>query len=273
MSVTLAFQFLSNPCVLCQYPCFLCQSTCSLRWHPWFLCRYLSFWILLCRQCMWEGPRRPSTVRSQWRCARDTRTRGEDGGTLVTIFLRWGGAQNYSGVQCIVPRRFPIPNSSLAPSPTGNLKGKLSISCVTTTSRPQLRSVHWPIQVRVKWVPRFILPRVDSNSIVRLEPPSRACHSLRVKTEKHVSVFHGSSYRSYPYFPFTKNPGAYLLAHTCRYWRHNTQIRHRWWCQSGFPISLVLGRHLLSLRLPYPEVSPTLICCVLGGWGVHHIRR
>ena len=42
----------------------------------------------------------------------------------------------------------------------------------------------WPNHVCVKWVPQGFLPWVDSNSIIRLYPPSWACHQLRGKMEK-----------------------------------------------------------------------------------------
>ena len=109
-------------------------------------------------------------------------------------------------------------------------------------------------------------PWVDSNLWVRIEPPSRACHSLRGQTDKSVSIDHGSSSCSCPYFVSPNNPGAYSLARTCSYPRHHLQIWCLIWCQYGFPISLGWEHHLLSPIFPYPDVPPPLIFCGPGVW-------
>ena len=125
--------------------------------------------------------------------------RGEGGGTLVKKCFVRVCERNYSGAKFIAPIRGLILNPSLATGTAGEWEGKLRGSCRSMTSRPQLRSGRWPTHVRVKWFPWVFPPWVDSNLQVQQEPTSQACHLLIGKTEKSVSIAHGSAYHDYPF--------------------------------------------------------------------------
>ena len=176
--------------------------------------------------------------------------------------------QNYSGAQFIAPRQGLISNPNMYPGPAGDWEDNLGGSCGSTTLRPKLQSSRWPMSVCGKWVPRVFLPWVNSNLRVRIEPPSQACHPLRGQGGKYFSVACDIVYRVNPYFTSPNDPGAYPLARTCRYLYQHLQIWRRWWCQSGFPISLGWVCHPLSPSHPSPDVTPPLIWCVPGELGV-----
>ena len=81
-----------------------------------------------------------------------------------------------------------------------------------------------------------------------------------------------ASYEINFYFTYPKNPGAYPLVHSCRCLHPSLQI----WCQLcrqyGFPISPKWGRHLVSPICPPPDITPPLVSCRPGGWGVRRVH-
>ena len=180
--------------------------------------------------------------------------------------------KNNSGAPFIVPIQGPIPSLSLAPIPVGEWEGELHRSCGSMTVRTQLKSVCWPNHVCVKWVTWVYSPLVYSNSIVRLEPSSRAYHPLRGKMEKNVSIACRRAHHAYTYFTYLNNPRYYPLSCTCNYPHHHLQIWRRWWCQYGFFIIPGWERHLLYPSLSSPDAPPPLIYYNPGGWWVFCIR-
>ena len=124
-------------------------------------------------------------------CADEGGGRGHVGGGGIFQVC----ARSYSGMTSIAPSWGLIPSPSPATGPSGDWEGELCISCGNKTVWPQFWYDRWPSHVHVKWVPRVFPPWVDSKSQVLLEPPSRALHTLRGKTDKIVSVDCGSAYR------------------------------------------------------------------------------
>ena len=155
---------------------------------------------------------------------------GEEGGVIqVEITCSWVCTRNYSSAWLITPSRGPIIIG-------GKYAYDIHGSCGSTTPRPQLRSGRWPNHVLLKGFPIFLSLWVDSILKVQLVPLPQACHTLRGKTEKHVSVYCGSAYRAYIYFTSTNETGAYTLVTSCGCTRPSIQIWRWLWHQSGFPI-------------------------------------
>ena len=184
---------------------------------------------------------------------------GEEGGVMhVERTCSWVCTRNYSGAWLITPSRGPI-----------IIRGKdaydIHRACGSTTPRPQLQSGRWPNHVLVKGFPRFLSLWVGSILKVQLVPPTQACHTLRGKTEKNVSVYCGRAYHSYIYFTSPNKTGAYTLVPSCGCTHPSIQIRRWLWHQSGFTVSAELERHIMSPIYSLPRVPAPLICCGPGG--------
>ena len=83
----------------------------------------------------------------------------------------------------------------------------------------------------------------------------------------------GSSYRAYIYSFSPTHPGALPLDQTCRYLRQHPQVWCRLWRWSVCPISPGWVRHPLSPICHSSDVSPPLIFCDPGVWGVSRVQR
>ena len=142
----------------------------------------------------------------------------------------------------------------------------------SNTSQLWLQSGHWTSHVCVKGVPRVFPPWVDSNLVIKLGPPSQACHPLRGKLEKNNFVVHESAYHVYLYFPSSIEPGSVPLVPSCGCLRPSLQIWGRWWLQSGLPISPGWKSHFWSLIISPPAVHHPMICYDPGGLGVLCVR-
>ena len=71
-------------------------------------------------------------------------------------------ARNYSDIEFIAQSRGRSWAPGLVPGTSGDWGCELPGSCGSTTSRPRLQSIRWPIYVRVRRVPRVLSPWFDS---------------------------------------------------------------------------------------------------------------
>ena len=106
----------------------------------------------------------------------------EEGGVTLVAFFAWVRKKK-SGGKFIAPSQGLIIIPSTTPGTTGDWAGKICIPFRSMNSRLRLQSVHWPIHVRVKWVPKVFLPGFDSKSWVWLETIYRAWYLLIKQTE------------------------------------------------------------------------------------------
>ena len=162
---------------------------------------------------------------------------------------------------------------SLDPGMAGDWGVEIRGSFVSMTSWPRLQSNRQYSHTCAKWVHQNLLPQVNSNSRVRLGPPSLACYQQEEQSENNVSVAPGSAYCDYPYLFYPPYPGAYQLSQSCRYPHQRGQLWRRLWHQYACPIIPKYLHNILSKICYSSDVYNTLTCCSPCVWGVHCIHK
>ena len=96
--------------------------------------------------------------------------------------------------------------------------------------------------------------------------------SIEITNGETNSLACDNAYHAFPSFIFLTDPGAVLLAPSCRCHSLGRPVWRQWWTQPELPISLGWGLHVSYLIFPFSVIPPTMIYCGPVVWGVFCIH-